>query len=155
MNYGASGDVRSTLGNPTEEEISASDISLGRQKATAIVDSYLETQFPSVVPWTASGDVPILINSITDDIAVYYIKRDKHPGPMPLSDDIKEEYWDKSIALLEKIRGGKIQLPELTAETTDAIKSTRKDFYPIFDVDDITSQKPDSGLIDDIADSRD
>lgn len=153
--YGSSGDVRELLGNPGEAEISATLLTLGRKKATAIVDSALEKVYPSNVPFAATGDVPAIINLITDDLAVYYITRTKHPGPAPLSDDVKAEYWDKPIDLLKKIQNREIDLPELTVTLGAQVDANRKDYTPIFDLDEIESAVVDSDLEDKIEDSRD
>ena len=152
--YGGSGDTRAVSGNPSEAEVSATMLALARQKATALVNSYLEQQFPDIVPWTASGDVPNLINSITDDIASYYIRRDNHVAVMPMSDEVKAEYWEKPISLLEQIRDRKLQLPELTSQLTDEIRANRSAYPTVFDMDDIKKQGVDSDLIDGIAADR-
>lgn len=153
--YGSSGDIRNDLGTPTETEISASIIDLARKKATAVVDGMLESAFPSVVPWTVITDVPDLINSITDDIAIYYIRRSKHPGSLPLTEDVKIEYWDKPIDMLKQIQNGAIVLSAFSVATTeDTIMANRSDYTPIFDLDDAESWVVDDDLEDKISDSR-
>ena len=99
--YGNSGDVRELIGSPTETEISASLLNTARTKATNLIDTMLERKFPDKIPFTATADVPLIINSLTDDIAVFYIYRSKHRGIAPLSDDIKSEYWDKPMDILK------------------------------------------------------
>lgn len=150
--YGSSGDVRLILGNPTETEVSATILGLERTHATNLVDGYLEKAYPSKVPFT--GDVPALVDSLTNDIAVYYIKRDTHPGPLPLSEDVKAEYWERPIETLEKIAKRELELPELTSGLTDRIESNRSAYTPIFDVDNIESAVVDEDLLDDVEDAR-
>ena len=153
--YGSSGDIRNDLGNPTETEISASLIDLARKKATSIVDAMLEVVYPSKVPWTVAGDVPMLINSVTDDLAIYYIRRSKHPGPLPLTKEVKQEYWEQPIDLLKRIQKREIDLPELTSSLDSQIEANRVDYTPIFDLDEIESAVIDPDLLDDIDEKRD
>jgi len=155
INYGSSGDVRTNLGSPTETEVSANLLDLARRKATDLVNGYLEVAFPTNVPWGASGDTPVLINSITDDIACYFIKRNTHKGIMPLSDEVKEEFWEKPVQMLKDIQSGKMQLPELTAAVGDSVEANRGSYTPIFDVDKVDFSKIDSDLQDVINDARD
>ena len=154
IRYGSSGDIRGALGNPSSEEVSGADLLLSQGKATSLVDAYLEGQFPDIVPWTVEANVPNLINSITNDLSVYYIKRDKNPGPMPLAENVKVEYWDKSVDLLVKITSRELQLPEMTSQINDQVASNRGAFNPVFDVDDIQSQDVDPELKDDIAGNK-
>ena len=154
ISYGVSGDVRSSLGTPSENEYSASSIALGRLRATNVINSYLEKQYPSSTPFAASGDVPALIDTIATDLSVYYLKRDKHRGPAPLSDVIKEEYWDKNIELLKQIRDGELKLPELDAKDTDLIQAPQESHTPIFDEGSIEDQVVDPDRLDEIADSK-
>ncbi len=155
MYYGSSGDIRLQLGSPSETEVAGTKINLGNQKATSVVNGYLETQWPDDIPWSASGDVPDLIKEVTTDLATYYTKRDLHPGPMPLSDDVKEEYWNKPIGFLERIITGDLKLPELTSKTYNALQANREDNRSIFDIDPIEEASPPSDLIDEVGDSRD
>ncbi len=66
--YGASGDVREELGNPTEDEYSGTLVERCREKATALIDSALERTYPAEVPF-ASGNVPAIVDSLSDDFA--------------------------------------------------------------------------------------
>lgn len=155
MYYGASGDIRTALGSPTDAEIGGGIITTGRLKATDLVNLKLKAQFPSSVPWTASGDVPSIINGITNDLSVYYIKRDIHPGPAPIDENTKIEYWEKPLALLEQIATGEVIVPEIgdTGEE-DRVKSTTEDYNPVFGMDAVENQGVDSTLLEDIADSK-
>ena len=150
--YGDIVEVSRELGNVSDEEISTDDITAGRKRATRLVNSYLEALIGSTVPWTSIDDVPNLINSITEDFAVYYIRRAKHPGPNPLDKNTKAEYWEKPIGLLEKIVNGEIKVPELSNTIADEVRSNRGDYTPISDLDgSIISED----LTEDIADDRD
>ena len=151
---GNSGDVRGELGSPSEAEYSANDLSRARERATNLVNSYIEVAYSTQIPFTASGDVPFILNSVANDLAVYYAKRSKHPGPAPLTEDVKTEYYDKSIKVLEEIRDGKLEIPELSSTKGDKIIGNRSSYTPTFDVDEIESQSPDQDLIDDIVDER-
>ena len=152
--YGSSGDCRLDLGSPSEVEVSAQLMFMMRTRATRLVNSYIEKLYPDKIPFTASGDVPKLLDEITNELAVFYIKRGLHPGPDPLSEDVKEEYWNKPIDLLEKISNEEIKLPELTSAEPDRVEANRDDYVPVFDVDKIEESVIDEDLLDDIADER-
>ena len=151
--YGSSGDTRAELGNPDEAEYSADDIRRARTRATNLINSYIQKAYPSNVPF-ASGDVPDFLDVLADDLSVYYAKRSKHQGPAPLSDEIKEEYYDRSVKLLKLISTGEIEIPELEGKQGDSIIANRKDYTPICDVDGELDQKIDPDLLSDISDDR-
>lgn len=152
--YGASGDVREELLNPTEQEVSANLLNLARTRATHLVDSYLEKKFPSKIPFATSGDVPGVINFITNDLAVFFVKRSTHPGPRPMTDDDKKLYYDDNVVTLEKIVKGEIQIPELSTEGNDPIEANRSGYTPVFDIDEIENNVIDPDLEDKISDDR-
>ena len=151
--YGCSGDVREELGNPSESEYSGSLIERTRKKAKALIDVALERTYPTKIPF-ASGDVPVIIDSLADDFATYYCLRAKHKGPAPLSEEKKIEYWDKPFALLESIANRKKAIPELTSGLKRKILSTTQSFSPIFNLDKPEDWTVDSDLKDKIADDR-
>lgn len=153
INYSSSGDVREILGTPSEAEVSATKIDLGRRKASRLIDTYLEKPYPGQIPFTASGDVPSIVNEIASDLSVYFIKRDLHPGPNPLSDTIKEEYYDKNIEVLQQIRDGELEIPELAGKQS-SILANRSEYHPICDVDNIENHNIDTNLLSDINDAR-
>ena len=151
--YGSSGDCRIELGNPAEAEVSASLLDLSRKRATRLVNTYVEKAYPSQIPFAASGDVPLILQTLTDDLSVYFIKRSLHPGPTPLSDTIKEEYYNKSVKVLEEIRDGVLAIPELAGKQTN-ILSNRNKYVPIFSGEDIVDSVIDPDLSNDISDSK-
>ncbi len=151
--YGSSGDVRLELGNPAEAEVSAPLLDLSRRKATRLVNSFVEKAYPDQIPFTVAGDIPLLLNTISDDLSVYYVKRSLHPGPNPLSDTIKEEYYEKNIKILEQIRDGDLEISELAGKQT-SVSSNRSTYTPIFDVDDIENHVVDPDLTRDVEESR-
>ena len=102
----------------------------------------------------AAGDVPALIDDLASTLAVYYVKRSKFPGPGPMAEQIKADFYDKVLEDLEKIKKGEIRLPELTSKVPRDIKSSQSGYTPIFDVDDISNAAIDSDRLDDISDSR-
>ena len=153
LNYVPSGDLRLELGNPSEAETSAELLVYSSRKATRLVNVYIEKAYPSQIPFTVSGDVPSLIESLAIDLSVYFVKRSLHPGPAPLSDVIKQEYYDKSVKVLEEIRDNKLEIPELSGKQVN-ILSNRDKYTPVFDNEYIEGSVVDSNLSDDIADSK-
>ena len=152
--YGSSGDCRVFLGSPTETEVAGSLITTCLSRATNTVNSYLEHTYPEQVPFTAAADVPAKINDITTDIAIYYAKRAKYPGPGPLTESVKTDYYDPAIATLEAIRDEKIKLPELTSKITGGITANQIDYKPTFGIGDELSQTIDSDHLQDEQDAR-
>lgn len=162
--YSSSGDVREELnagamagdrGYLDESQIKGVIIQRARRRATRVINGKLEPVYPTKIPF-ASGDVPKLIDSIAGDLSVYYVKRAKHPGPEPMVSNVKEEYFERSMELLQEIADRKIELPELTSEISyPETYHNRKDITPVFDMDDIESQVVDSDLKEDISEDRD
>lgn len=152
--YGSSGDVRLELGSPDEVEVSASLINTSRQKATRLINTYCKNAYPDNIPFATAADIPLVLDSLANDLSVYFVKRSLHHGPSPLSDEIKIEYYENSIKLLEEIRDGKTVISELDDAQGTSIDTNRSGYIPIFDVDGELEQKVDSDLSDDIADER-
>lgn len=153
--YGVSGDIRDSLGNPSELEYSAASIAIAQKRATNVVNSYLAKTYPDAIPFTSASAVPELVNSIATDLSVYYLKRDKHKGPNPLQDSIKQEYWDKNIALLQSIAKEEIEVPELLNSDRPRIESPQSEYVPTFGQDDETTWTVDPDKLDDDATARD
>ena len=154
MSYGVSGDVRTWQGNVGENEISGAMITLALADATNDVNAYLEKPFPELVPF-AAGDVPALVDSIATSLAVYYVRLAKFPGPGPMSEQAKANFYDKAIEKLGKIQKGEIRLPEFTSKTTRDIKSTQADYTPIFGISPVEDSVVDVDRLEDEADERD
>ena len=152
--YGQSGDCRLELGNPAEAEVSAPLLDLSRRKATRLVNSYVKKAYPDQIPFTDSADIPLLLNTITDDLSVYFIKRSLHPGPNPLSDTIKEEYYENNIKTLEQIRDGTLEIPELAGKQIN-ILANKSQYQPTFNDDSELDWQIDSDKLRDISDERD
>src|SRR3990167_2237191 len=140
ISAGSSGDVRTFLGSPSEAEVPGTLITTCLTRATNDVDSYLEHTYPEQIPFTVAADIPAKINDIATDIAVYYVKRAKFPGPGPLTESIKTDFYDKAIAELEKLRDKKLMLPELTAKIERDITANQIEFQPTFGLGDELSQ---------------
>ena len=162
--YGASGDIREELNQGAipgdqsyldETKIKGALIQSGRKSATRLINAKLEPVYPDQIPF-ASGDVPVFLDTIANTLAVYFVKRSKHPGPAPMSDNIKAEYYDKPIGWLDDLAERKMDLSELTSKISVA-KSffTHEGRKPAFDVDDTLEQQVDPYLLSDIADARD
>jgi len=162
--YAASGDIRVELnaGAPQgadsykgEDEIRGAIITLSAERATRVIDGKLEKTYPNDVPWGSVASVPLLIVSIANDLSVYYVRRSKHPGPGPMSDDVKEEYWDKPMEMLDAMAAGAMELPELASSTSvDEVSSSTEGYISVFDMDDVINQEVDPSRLDDIADSK-
>lgn len=137
-----------------EAQLHEALITRSAKHATRVIDGKLESVYPDQVPWAASGDVPTLVRSVAEDLSVYYVRRAKHPGPGPMSDDVKGEYYDKPMAILEQIADREILLNELSIGYPDVYHS-RKNRDPIFDMDDVIDQEVDPELLDDISNAKD
>ena len=161
--YGSSGDIREIINAGSqpgdnryidEREVRGALIQRARKDNSRVINGKLEPVYPDNVPF-ASGDVPLLIDTIANLLSVWSIKRDKHPGPAPLSADIKEEYYDKPIGWLDALAERKMQLTELTSAVNyPNVFGNRKDITPVFDMDDELKQRVDPELLNDIAGER-
>lgn len=166
--YGASGDVRgeinsfvqaSTAGHYADEsEIPGSLIVGSLRKATRLINGYLEPVYSANIPFTAVGDVPVMLDEIASDIACYFVWRSSYAKLGSMPDTKKEQYYDQYVrdnsegkGLLVKIAEKKFQLPELTASSPGESKSVReRGRPPVFDLDDPTRQDVSGRLLDDI-----
>ena len=152
--YGSSGDVRGELGNPSEVEYSADDIDRARTRATNVVNAYLQQSYGSIIPF-ALGTEPELLKSITNDLSVYYAKRSKHPTPLPLTEEVKTEYYDKSIDLLKLISEGEMALPGVASALGENFIAPQSEYSPTFNEDSEIDWEIDQDKLDDIQDQRD
>lgn len=167
--YGSSGDVRdevnvcvlpSTAGHYADEtEIPGKLIINSLRKATRVINGFLEPVYSNVVPYTDITSPAKLLDEIANDMATYYVLRSASAKVAPVSAEKKMDYFDVYMevdkGILWKIREREIQLPELTSQYIDEIKTVRAaGRAPIFDVDKITDQEVDPNLLDDISDER-
>jgi hypothetical protein len=152
--YGVSGDIRIELGSPSEVEVPASHILIAQTRATRVVNGRLEKSFPDSIPFTSSVDVPVLITEIVNELSTFYVKRAKHKGIAPLSDEVKTEYWEKPMQMLQDILEEKVKLPELTATEADRMLAPQKDYRSTFQEDGELDWTIDSDKLEDISDSR-
>jgi hypothetical protein len=149
--YGASGDVRNEInayaasafaGHYVDEtEVAGSLIIRSLERATRLINGYLEVVYANQMPITTVAAVPVLLDDIASDIATFYTLRANQARMKAMSEEKRAQYYDNYIAepdgILAKIRERKIQLPEFTGAYTDEVKSVRTEGQaPIFDVDD-------------------
>lgn len=169
--YGASGDVRdefnayvaaTTAGHYADElELPGALVIASLRRATRLINSFLEPVYADQIPFTATADVPRLLDEIGTDLAIFYALRATSTKMAPVTNDKKRDYYDAYIAedppgILPQLRDRKLQLPELTAGYADDVKAVRaQGRAPIFDVDATPNHAVDPHLLDDIATERD
>lgn len=168
--YGASGDVRdefnahmevTTAGHYADEsELAGSLIIRSLRRATRLINAYLEPVYADQIPFAVAGDVPKLLEQVSTDIATYYVFRSLSAKVGPVPDDKKAQYYGDHVeekdGTLPKLRDRKLQLPELTAQYTDEVKTVRKQGRaPVFDMDSPFNHEVDQDLLDDIEQERD
>ena len=167
--YGSSGDVRdelnaylptSTAGHYADEtELPGNLIIASLRRATRLINVFLEAIHSNQIPFTASGDVPRMMDEISTDIATFYSLRSLSSRVGPVSEIKKRDYYDQYVSppdgILVRIAKGDIQIPELTSQTADDAKAIRADHASIFDLDNETSQRVHPETLDDIAEERD
>jgi len=128
MSYGDDSRARRLYSDFTTTEVSATVFSDSRLKSDTIIDGYMKKIYPGSFPYT--GSAPALINSISDDLTVYFCLRSKKKGlPGAVSGDIKETYYDPSIKMLEDIQAGKIRIPEIAKKSV--IESNTRQQTPV------------------------
>lgn len=167
--YGASGDVRdeinahasaSTAGHYVDEtEMAGSLVIRSLRKATREINGFLEPVYADQIPFTATVDVPKLLDEISTDLATFYCLRSLSANLGPVSEEKKRDYYDKYMdpdnGILPRIASRKIQIPELTASYADDVKMVRDpNISPVFDMDSDLNHRVDPRLLDDISDER-
>lgn len=150
MPYGNDDIVRGLWLSVTTTELTAALLSSCRAKADALIDAEMEAVYPGSFPYV--GTAPTIINSLSDDLTLYYCMRSKSPGMGAMPVAIKEEYWDKSLEILKKIRKKEIKIPII--DTKKEAESTTRTYTPTFDLDKETSWTIDSDRLKDIASDR-
>lgn len=168
--YGSSGDVRNEInayaqasqaGHYVDEvEVPGNMIIRGLERATRLINGYLEVVYADQIPFTNSANVPYLLDDIGSDIATYYVLRANVARVAPLSSEKKKDYYDvyvdEETGILALLRERKMQLAELTASYADEVKAVRKQGQAsIFDVDSEFNWETDSRTLDDIQRERD
>lgn len=100
---------------------------------------------------------PPLVESLSDDLTIFYLKRHLNPGAGDLDDETKNLYEDAKNELKD-IALGKVPLVDsdgtLVAEKSSMSSST-EGYQPIFNLDDVKNHEIDSDRLDEIEDARD
>lgn len=104
----------------------------------------------------ATGSVPPMITSISDDLVVFFCKRTLTPGTGSLDDESRNMYKE-AIKELQDIQLGKMTLVDsagarITENTT--ISSNTSSYSPIFNLDDWNDQVIDEDRLDAIEEGR-
>ena len=166
--YGASGDVRnelnaylpvSTGGHYADEnELPGSLVISALRRSTRLINGFIEPVYADQIPFTASGDVPRLLDEISSDIATFYSLRSLSARVGPVSDEKRRDYYDQYVdppdGILVRISKREIQIPELTSHDAKEAKAIRAGHAPVFDLDDEASQGPHPDLLGEIGDER-
>jgi hypothetical protein len=146
-----------TTGYLGEAQLPDALLTIAVKRATREVNLRLKPHFPAEIPFASSGDVPYTIKGITTDLAVFFTKRAMHPGPAPLSETVKSEYWGKAIEALDKIIDGGIAPSELDskgATTDDRVYDNVENRTPVFDMDEPMDWGLNENTMDQIEDDR-
>jgi len=100
---------------------------------------------------------PPLIESLSDDFTIYFLKRSLNPGVGDLDDKTQGEYR-ATIETLKDIAVGRIDLLDSDGNKvpTKTTISSNTENYPsaIFDLDAVESHEIDSDRLDDIKTNR-
>ena len=162
--YASSGDIREEYnagaavgdkGYKDETTLHGVLITRSARRATRVINGKLEGAYPNDIPFTTDASVPKLIKEIADDLSIYYVRRSKHPGQGPMADDVKADYFDSPMELLNEIAAGDTKLSELETLTSDRYTfHTMKGVNPVFNMGNIEDQEVDPDLLGTIADDR-
>ena len=168
--YGSSGDVRNeinayaalnTAGHYVDEvEVPGELIIRSLERATRRINGYLEVVYPDQIPVTVVASVPVLLDDVSSDLAVYYAWRANAARLRPMSSEKRKQYYDDHVSeggpdqpkgTLPMLRDRKLQIAEFTATYGDEVQAVRETGQaPIFDVDDEKNWNTDPRTIDDI-----
>ncbi len=166
--YGISGDVRGEINAyvniPTgahyadESEISGTLVINSLRKATRIINAFLEVTYSDQIPFTTVASVPVVLDEIASDLAVFYVWRSSHAIMGKVPEDKKEQYYDVYMdskeGMLAKLANREMQIPELTATYGDDVKAIRGGHASIFDLDSDVNARVDPNLIEEIERDR-
>lgn len=173
--YGSSGDVRNEINTflsqsgytghyVDERELPGSLIIRSLERATRLINGYLEPVYADQVPIKAAASVPVLLDDVATDIATFYCLRSSQARVTSVSPEKRRDYYDdhtreggQDVAkgTLPMLRDRELQLPEFSGAYTDEVKAVRdKGQAPIFDVDNEANWNPDQRTIEDIEGER-
>ena len=139
----------------TSTVLSDAAVGLHITRAENIINHYLSKRY--TVPFTT---VPPLIETLTIDIAAYFIMRSLVTKDSQNKNDWVDDLLKTAKEELKDLADGKRNLldssgtPIAQLEVND-ISSNRQGYTPVFDMDAVENQNVDSDLLTDIANERD
>ena len=151
FDYCTEAEVRLTLGGASEQEVPSAQLAPAIVKGTADIRTVLPSDLVDSIDDLTISAIPIIINSICEDLSAYYVMR----GIYRQNDALLAEWMDNYKAAykkLEDIRDHKITIDEITSQ--EQVLSSTNDYVPTFDVDDPTKWTQDQNRLDDIATDR-
>ena len=91
---------------------------------------------------------PAIIQSLSEDIAAYYVMRGLYSGKMPSTNEWIDRYKEAKD-ILKQIAEGKKQIEGITVDV-GAVQSSTKDYKRTFNESDETNWEIDSGKLEDL-----
>jgi phage gp36-like protein len=152
MAYTTVANVRAVVRKVTAAVMTDAEITAFIVKGDAVVNSKIASRYSLPLAST-----PPLLETISTDIAAYYIMRTLFTRDGQNRNEWIDDYR-ASMKLLDEIRNGDTVLVDTTgAEVgtkSGGLYSTTSDYTPAFDMDDPENQQVDHDLIESIADER-
>jgi len=121
-------------------------------KAIIKADAEIRAAFSSdlLAALDALDPTPAIIESLSEDIASYFVMRGLYSGRSPSINDWIDKYKEAKETLKD-IAEGRKQIEDITVDV-GAIQSTTKDYKRTFDERDETNWKTDPNKLEDLAD---
>ncbi len=119
------------------------------------IDSYVSSRY-SVTGWTTVASTPQIIQDISDRLVAKRTMMSLWTRDGQNVNEWVNELAEEALEDLKRISKGEILVTiDGSEESTNLdVSSTRKDFTPVFDVDNVLNQQVDPDLIDEIDSER-
>jgi phage gp36-like protein len=151
MAYSTAANIKVVLLNVATYTFDDTAIGSFIAKADALIDSYLANVY--TVPFTTT---PAIINSLSVDIACYYLLRTTYTN-----DRVEEknswviEWYNKALEILKKLANKEMSLGTAYVPTSSIVSSTDENYTSTFDIDNVEDWKRSEQRLEDIANDRD
>lgn len=154
--YSTEASIRIMLPGLRDNSTTTDIISQYNSRVAGKIDAYVFNRYDPI-GWTSSASTPQLIQQISDALVAKNTMKSLFTSDGQNRNDWVGTLAEEALEDLEKIRKGELPLTLNGAEAsgrTVEIDATRKEFTPVFDMDNDLSDVVDPDLLDDINNDR-